>query len=138
MFFIITLFYTALSVIVGMVIWKLIFLRELKLSLIEGIEKELHHKFYEVIHAWWHIVLAKFILPAGNFIIGIFYISVRWIINRALISSHKLRIRLAKWSDMVKGKGVVHGNSSASVFLNTIAEYKKQITGKAKRYIEKK
>ena len=114
-------------VIVGMVVWKLISLRELKLSLIEGVEKELHGKLYEAIHVWWRVVVEKYAAQARAFLVALFYTVAHEVLHLTLILGQKLKARHSKWFDMVKGKGAIHKKGSVSFFLRDVAEYKKSI-----------
>lgn len=124
---IITLFYGSLAVIIAMIGWKIVSLRSLKLSLIEGIEKELHGKFYEIAHAWWDLFLTKYWARARVFLIALFYTIAHEAIRLALRVGQKVKVRLHKWHDMVKGKGVIKSKGSVSFFLQDIAEHKKTI-----------
>lgn len=127
MFIIITLFYLSLATIIAMVGWKLVSLRSLKLSLVEGIEKELHGKFYEIAHLWWDIFRTKYWARARVLALSLFYIAAHEVLRFVLLVGQKLKVRLSKWHDMVKGKGVIKNKGSASFFLRDIAEHKKNI-----------
>lgn len=124
---IITLFYLSLMVIVGMVVWKLVSLRALKLSLIEGIEKELHGKLYDTIHMWWRTMSEKYVVQIRAVLISLFYAIAHEVLRLMLILGQKLKARHSKWFDMVKGKGAIHKKGSVSFFLRDVAEYKKSI-----------
>jgi len=125
---IITLFYLSLSTIVGMVAWKLVSLRESKLSLIEGIEKELHGKLYDTIHDAWHVLRVKYFANARVVLLALFYTIIHEILHYGLILGQKLKVRHGKWYDMVKGKGVIRKKGSVSFFLQDVAEYKRELT----------
>lgn len=127
---IITLFYLSLTVIIGMIVWKLMSIRELKLSLVEGIEKELHGKLYETIHAWWRVVSGKYFMQVRMFVVALFYTIAHKVLHVTLIIGQKLKARHSKWFDMVKGKGAIHKKGSVSFFLRDVAEYKKSLGGK--------
>lgn len=127
---IITLFYLSLLIIVGMVVWKLASLRELKMSLIEGIEKELHGKLYETIHTWWQTVSGKYFVQARAFLVALFYTVAHEVLHLMLVVGQKLKVRHGKWYDMVKGKGVIRNKGAVSFFLRDVAEYKKSLGGK--------
>lgn len=134
MFIIITLFYLSLATIVIMVGWKLVSLRTLKLSLIEGIEKELHGKFYEMVHEWWDIFRTKYWVRLRAFGLALFYLCAHEVLRFSLIVGQKLKVRLHKWHDMVKGKGVIKNRGSASFFLRDIAEHKKTIVSERQNF----
>ena len=124
---IIALFYLSLATIVGMVLWKLVSLRNLKLSLVEGVEKELHGKFYEKIHSMWHVFRVKVLVRVRMLILSIFYIAAHEVLHFTELIGKKLKERHGKWFDMVKGKGVIKKKGSVSFFLKDVAEYKKSI-----------
>jgi len=127
MIIITTLFYLSLATITVMVGWKLLKLRALKLSLIEGIENELHNKLYKKIHEFWNIFREKYLVRARLFLLALFYVVAHWVLNKTLIAGQKLRERHKKWFDMVKGKGVVGKKEMSSFFLRNVAEYKKSL-----------
>lgn len=127
MIVIIKLFYLSLATIVGMVLWKLVSLRNLKLSLVEGVEKELHGKFYEKIHSMWHVFRVKVLVRVHSLALSIFYIVAHEVLHFTEIIGKKLKERHGKWFDMVKGKGVIKKKGSVSFFLKDVAEYKKSI-----------
>ena len=124
---IITLFYLSLATIVGMVVWKLIYLREFKLSLIEGIEKDLHGKLYESIHALWHVLRVKYLTRAYALLMALFYTIAHEVLRRTLILGQKVKTRHLKLFNMVKGKGVIRKKGSVSFFLQDVAEYKESL-----------
>lgn len=128
MIVIITLFYLSLMTIIGMVVWKLVSLREYKLSLIEGIEKELHGKLYDTVHDAWHVFRVKYVSRARTLLLSLFFTIAHEVLHLALIAGQKLKVRHSKWYDMVKGKGVLRKKGSVSFFLQDVAEYKKQLT----------
>ncbi len=130
MIIIITLFYASLLTIVVMVSWKLVVLRKLKLSLIEGAEKELHGKFYEMVHELWHVFRAKVLDRVRVFAISVFFTVAHEVLHFAGIMGAKLKERHSKWFDMVKGKGVINKKGSASFFLRSVAEYKESTESK--------
>ncbi|MBI5798613.1 MAG: hypothetical protein HZB10_01640 [Candidatus Yonathbacteria bacterium] len=127
---IITLFYLSLSTIICMVAWKLVTLRDLKLSLVEGVEKELHGKLYEVIHFAWHIVRTSVLTRIRTIILALFYTVAHEALHFTELVGQKLKERHGKWFDMVKGKGVIRKKGSVSFFLRDVAEYKKSISTK--------
>ena len=127
---IITLFYLSLATIIGMVSWKLVSLRGLKLSLVEGVEKELHGKLYETIHNLWHVFRVKVLARVRAFILAFFYTVAHEALHFSEIAGKKLKERHGKWFDMVKGKGVIRKKGSVSFFLQDVTEYKKSIQGK--------
>ena len=133
MIIIITLFFLSLAVIVVMVGWKLILLRALKLSLVDGVEKELHGKFYEIAHLWWDVLRSKYWVRARAFVLAIFYLVAHEVLRLSLIAGQKLRVRLSKWHDMVKGKGVIRHKGSVSFFLRDIAEHKKNVQSESQK-----
>lgn len=124
---IITLFYLSLATIVGMVARKLITLRGLKVSLVEGMEKELHGKLYETINSVWHIFRVKVLARLRIFILALFYTIAHEVLHIVGIMGGKLKTRHGKWFDMVEGKGVLRKKGSASFFLRDVAEYKKSL-----------
>lgn len=128
MIVIITLFYLSLATIAGMIAWKLVSLRALKLSLIEGIEKELHGKLYEAIHRAWHVFRIEVLARIRVFALALFYTVAHEALHLSFVAGQKLRIRHRKWFDMVEGKGVIRKKGSVSFFLQDVAEYKKQLT----------
>jgi len=128
MIVIITLFYLSLLTIITMVAWKLVSLRELKLSLIEGIEKELHGKFYETIHNLWQVFRVKYLARVRVFILALFYTVAHEVLHVTLVAGQKLKVRHGKWFDIVKGKGAIHKKGTVSFFLRDVAEYKRQLT----------
>ena len=124
---IIALFYLSLATIIGMVLWKLVSIRNLKLSLVEGVEKELHGKFYEKIHSMWHVFRVKVLVRVRMLMLSIFYIAAHEVLHFTELIGKKLKERHGKWFDMVKGKGVIKKKGSVSFFLKDVAEYKKSI-----------
>lgn len=127
MLVIITLFYFSLATIIGMVSWKLVSLRDLKLSLVEGVEKELHGKLYETIHSVWHMFRVRVLARIHTFAIAIFYTIAHEVLRFTELAGQKLKERHGKWFDMVKGKGVIKKKGAVSFFLRDVAEYKKSI-----------
>lgn len=130
MIIIVTLFYLSLITIIGMVAWKLVSLREHKLSLIEGIEKELHGKLYETIHTLWHEFRTTHLARVRAMLLMVFYTIAHEVLHLTLIVGQKLKVRHGKWYDMVKGKGVIRKKGSVSFFLQDVAEYKKSLQEK--------
>lgn len=125
---IIALFYLSLITIVGMVSWKLVSLRKLKLSLIAGaVEKELHSDLYEATARGWHLVRTKYLVKVRIFAVELFYTIAKKVLRFTSGLIHKLQARHGKWYDMVKGKGVLKKKGSVSFFLQDVAEYKKSI-----------
>lgn len=127
MIVIITLFYLSLATIIVMVSWKLVTLRDLKLSLVEGVEKELHGKMYETIHYIWYVIKVKVIAKINKLILAIFYTIAHEVLHFTELAGQKLKERHSKWFDMVKGKGVIRKKGAVSFFLRDVAEYKKSI-----------
>ncbi|MBI5400727.1 MAG: hypothetical protein HZB12_01245 [Candidatus Yonathbacteria bacterium] len=125
---IITLFYLSLATIIGMVAWKLVSLRDLKLSLVEGVEKELHGKLYETIHFVWHVFRVQVLARIRTLSLSLFYTAAHEVLHYTELAGQKLKVRHGKWFDMVKGKGVIRKKGSVSFFLKDVAEYKKQLT----------
>ncbi|MBI5078004.1 MAG: hypothetical protein HZB11_01375 [Candidatus Yonathbacteria bacterium] len=124
---IIILFYLSLATIIGMVAWKLISLRGLKLSLVEGVEKELHGKLYETIHHAWHLFRGRVFARIRTLTLALFYTAAHEVLHFTELAGQKLKERHGKWFDMVKGKGVVRKKGAVSFFLRDVAEYKKSI-----------
>lgn len=127
---IITLFYLSLVTIIGMVAWKLVSLRNLKLSLVEGVEKELHGKLYETIHYLWHLLREKVLVKVKNFALALFFTIAHEVLRFVGIMGARLKQRHSKWFDMVEGKGVLRKKGSVSFFLQDVAEYKKTLKRK--------
>lgn len=127
---IITLFYLSLFTIVSMVAWKMVTLRELKVSLVEGVEKELHGKLYETAHVWWHIFRTKYVVRVRAFLVALFYTVAHQVLHYAIIIGRKVGARFHVWYDMVKGKGQIRKKGSVSFFLRDVSEYKKSLQGK--------
>ncbi|MBI3634097.1 MAG: hypothetical protein HY228_00580 [Candidatus Yonathbacteria bacterium] len=125
MIVIITLFYSSLFVIIIMTGWKLVSLRERKLSLIEGVEKEIHSKLYTMMNEWWYVLRTKYLVKARALAISLFYRIAHDILHFVGIWGGKLKERHRKWFDMVKGKGVIHKKGSVSLHLRDISEYKR-------------
>lgn len=127
---IITLFYLSLATIVGMVVCKLVALRDIKLSLVEGVEKELHGKLYETVHSIWHVFREKVLVRVYAFILSNFFIIAHEVLHFTELAGKKIKERHGKWFDMVKGQGVIRKKGSVSFFLQNVAEYKKSIQEK--------
>ncbi|KKU81380.1 MAG: hypothetical protein UY07_C0019G0005 [Parcubacteria group bacterium GW2011_GWA1_47_8] len=125
---IITLFYLSLATIVLVVGRKLLSVRTLKLSLIEGVEKELHGKLYDTLHHLWGVFLDKCYVPVRKLSLAIFYTVAHEVLHAGLVVGQKVKVRHGKWYNMVKGKGVIRKKGSVSFFLRDVAEYKKQLT----------
>ena len=132
MLIIVILFYLSLATIILMVAWKLVSLRELKLSLVEGFEKEFHGKFYEMVHVWWYEFRVTYVARARTLALSLFYTIAHEMLRVVGVWGQKLKQRHSKWFDMVKGKGVVKKKGSVSFFLQDVAEYKKSLTKKHK------
>lgn len=128
MIIIITLFYCSLFVIMVMMGWKLVSLREHKLSLLEGIEKEIHSKAHKTVNEWWHLFRTKYLVKARALALVLFYRVAHDILHFAGILGNRLKERHRKWFDMVKGKGVIHKDGPVSLHLRDISEDKKQLT----------
>ena len=137
MIIIVTLFYLSLATVTVMVGWKLLKLRALKLSLIEGIESELHHSLYKKMHEFWNIFREKYLVRARLFLVTLFFTISHWVLNKTMTMMQKLQDRHKKWFDMVKGKGVVEKKGMSSFFLRNVAEYKKSLNEVGK-VVEKK
>ena len=120
MLIIITLFYLSLAVIVGMVAWKLALLRDIKLTLVEGVEKELHEKLYEIIHSGWYVFRIRILARARALALATFYSVAHALLHFSEIVGKKIKERHGKWFDMVKGKGVIKKKGSVSFFLKDV------------------
>ncbi len=127
MIVIITLFYLSLATIILMVLWKLVSIRELKLSLIEGVEREFHIKFYKVVHEMWYVFLVPYLVHARAVVLALFFTIAHEALRVTSVWGVKLKARHSKLFDMVKGKGVIKNKGSASFFLRDVAEYKKSL-----------
>ncbi len=130
MIIIIILFYASLLTIIVMVSWKLVVLRNLKLSLIEGAEKGLHGKFYEIVHELWHVFRVKVLERVRAVALSLFFTVAHDILHFTGIIGEKIKERHSKWFDMVKGKGVIEKRGSASFFLRGVADFKNQLSEK--------
>ncbi|MDO8604298.1 MAG: hypothetical protein Q7K40_02780 [bacterium] len=130
MFIIITLFYLSLATIIAMVSWKLVTIRGVNLSPLEGVEKELHGKLHETIHRGWYVLKAQVLVRVSKLVLSGFYTGAHAVLHFTELVGQKLKARHGKWFDMVKGKGVNSKKGSASFFLKDVAEYKKSIQGK--------
>ncbi len=113
-----------------MVLWKLVSLRGLKLSLVEGVEKELHGKLYETIHKVWHMFRVSVLARIRTIALVFFYTVAHEMLRFTEFIGQKLKERHGKWFDMVKGKGVIKKKGAVSFFLRDVAEYKKSIQEK--------
>lgn len=125
MIIVITLFYSSLAIITVMIARKIIVIRPLKFSLIEGVEKELHGKFYEKIHEIWDLVNIKYLKPIKSYAVTLFYTAIHRVLHFLLIVGKKFKVYHDRWYDMVKGKGVLKKKGSVSFFLKEISEHKK-------------
>ncbi len=130
MIIIITLFYASLLTIVVMVSLKLVVLRKLKLSLIDGAGKELHGKLYDIVHELWQVFRVKVLTRVRVYSLAMFFTLAHEILHFAGVMGAKLKERHSKWFDMVKGKGVINKKGSASFFLRGVAEFKNQLSEK--------
>ncbi len=130
MIIIITLFYFSLATIILMVVWKLISIRELKLSLIEGIEKEFHVKFYKMVHEMWYVFLVPYLARARAVALALFFTIAHEVLRTVEIWGQKLKVRHKKLFDMVKGKGVIKKKGSASFFIRDVIDFKNQLSEK--------
>lgn len=128
MIVIIILFYISLATIILMVGWKLVSLREIKLSLIDGVEKEFHSKFYKMTHEFWHVFLVRHLVRARIIVLAVFFTVAQEVLRIVGVWGQKLKVRHSKLFDMVKGKGVIKKKGSASFFIRNVSEYKKQLT----------
>lgn len=127
MIIITTLFYSSLVIVTLMIARKLIVIRPLKFSLIEGVEKELHGKFYEKMHEAWDLVYKKYLIRVKSYLVALFYTAVHKILHFLLIIGRKFKVYHDRWYNMVKGKGVIKKKGSVSFFLREISEHKKQV-----------
>jgi hypothetical protein len=124
MIIIIILFYVSLVTIVVMVGWKLISLREMKVGLFEGIEQEIHGKFYEFMHRIWTAFRVNVWMRIRRvFLLAIAHESLYF----AGVLGKKIKKRHQKWFDMVEGKGVIKKKGAVSFFLQDVGEYKKSL-----------
>ena len=111
-----------------MVGWKLVTLRKLKLSLVEGeVEKEFHNSLYLAIERAWHVFRTVYFARVKDYAMNIFYIVARKVLAWILRITQKIQAKHGKWYDMVKGKGVIKKKGSISFFLQDVAEYKKSL-----------
>ncbi len=119
-----TLFYCSLFIIIVMVGWKIVSLREHKLSLLEGVEKEIHSNLHKTMNDWWHLFRTKYLVKARAFALVLFYTIAHYILHFAGVLGNRLKERHRKWFDMVKGKGVIHKKGSVSLHLRDISGHK--------------
>lgn len=111
-----------------MVGWKIVSIREHKVSLIEGVEKEIHSNVHKTMNDWWHLFRTKYLVKARALALTLFYAGAHYILHFVEVLGNRLKERHRKWFDMVKGKGVIHKKGSVSLHLRDISEYKKQLT----------
>lgn len=122
---IIVLFYLSLGIIVGMIGGKFVSLRKLKLSLVDGIEKELHGTLSTRVIGIAQVVHRGYLVPLRKILQTLFYICAHWVLHQVLVLGNKLKVYHSKWYNMVKGKGVIKQKGSVSFFLRDIGDYKK-------------
>ena len=127
MIIIIILFYFSLLTIVVMVGWKLISLREMKVGLFEGIEQEIHGKFYEFTRRLWVLFRVKVLTEIRRVVLLIFFTIAHGVLYLAGVAGAKIKKRHQKWFDMVEGKGVIKKKGAVSFFLRDVGEYKKSL-----------
>lgn len=127
MIIIIILFYFSLLTIVVMVGWKLISLREMKVGLFEGIEQEIHGKFYEFTHRLWVLFRVKVLTEIRRVVLLIFFTIAHGGLYLSGVAGAKIKKRHQKWFDMVEGKGVIKKKGAVSFFLRDVGEYKKSL-----------
>ena len=137
MIIIITLFYLSLATIILMVGWKLVVIRGLKVSLVEGVEKELHGKFYKTVHELWYAFFLRKVAYLRALVVVIFFTVAHRLLRTVGVLVEKVKVRNSKIFDMVKGKGVISKEGSVSFFLRDVAKYKKSIMAKEERRNQK-
>ena len=131
MYIIITLFYLSLITIVAMVSWKLVSLRKVNLTIVEGsVEKELHSNLYQTLERGWHVFRSEYLAHAKAYVMTLFYAIAKKVLGWVLRITQKIQAKHGKWYDMVKGKGVIKKKGSVSFFLQDVAEYKKSLQDK--------
>lgn len=124
---IVTLFYTSLFVIISMIGWKMVSLRAVKLSPVEGAEQEIHGKLYEAVHEWWYAFRDNVLRRAHRLSLSVFYAVAHEVLRYAIIVGRRFGACFHRWYVMVKGKGEIHKKGSVSFFLRDVAEYKQSI-----------
>lgn len=122
---IIILFYLSLAVVVALVIKKLLEIRALKLSVIEGIEKEFHGKFYELVHDFWYGFRIKVVARTREVLLHVLRVVEHAVLGLVIRTADKLKRRHRKLYNMVKGEGEIRPTGSASSFLKDISGYRK-------------
>lgn len=130
MIVIIILFYFSLTVVVAMVLKKLLEIRELKLSVIEGIEKDFHGKLYELVHDFWYDFRIKVVARTREFLLHTLRVAEHAVLGFLIRTADRLKRRHRKLYNMVKGEGELHNKGSVSFFLREISDYKKSETPK--------
>lgn len=111
-----------------MVSWKLVSLRKVKLTLVEGsVEKELHSNLYQSLERGWYVFRSVYLVHAKAYAMTLFYAAAKKVLGWVLRVTQKVQEKHGKWYDMVKGKGVIKKKGSVSFFLKDVAEYKKSI-----------
>ena len=125
MIVIIILFYCSLAVVVAMVLKKLLEIRELKLSVIDGIEKEFHGKLYELVHDFWYAFRIKVIARSREELVHGIRVVEHAFLGLFIRTSDKLKRRHRKLYNMVKGEGEIRNAGEASTFLKDISGYRK-------------
>ncbi len=127
---IITLFYISLSLVVGMVGLKLVSLRNLKLSLVEGVDREFYGKVYAKANETRRVLRKKYYIPLRTLSRALFFYAAHHVLHAGLILGNKIKARHSKWYNMVKGKGVIKQKGSVSFFLQNVSDYKKSMSMK--------
>ena len=122
---IIILFYLSLAVVVALVIKKLLEIRALKLSVIEGIEKEFHGKLYELVHDFWYGFRIKVVARTREISLHVLRVAEHAILGLVIRMADKLKRRHRKLYNMVKGEGEINPTGSVSSFLQGVSGYKK-------------
>ena len=113
-----------------MVLKKLLEIRELKLSVIEGIEKEFHGKLYELVHEFWYDFRIKVIARTREITLHALRVIEHAILGFVIRIADKLKRRHRKLYNMVKGEGEIRSTGSVSSFLQGVSGYKKSETPK--------
>jgi hypothetical protein len=127
---VISLFYVSLAICVGMIVLKLVSLRNLKLSLIESIDRELYNKISLKVHEIGNAINVCYYVPFRTLSRALFFFIARQVLHAGLVLGNKIKVRHVKWYNMVKGKGVIKQKGSVSFFLRDVAEHKKMLRAK--------
>lgn len=126
----IILFYGSLFTVIAMIVGKLVSLRKLKLSLLEGVEREFYGKVYSKTMEVRRVLRVRYFLPLRTFARALFFFVAHQVLHAGLILGNKIKVRHNKWYNMVKGKGAIRQKGSVSFFLQNVSDHKKSMSSK--------